>query len=165
MIKQPDNYGDVDLSVHQNHGDRINWAFTQFMPMFYAHINCIINRYKSDQYDLNESQIKIIMAVDHLGEMSPVQISKDLHIFKGSLTTMIRGLIAMGMLTRKDDPSDARKYYLSATNKARRLIGEKKIHDAKILDELFSSLPEADLEKACEGLLILAEYLKKVEKR
>ncbi len=146
-------------------GSEINEAFARFMPMFYAHINSILNRYKTNQYDLNENQIKVIMAVSFLGQMSPVQISRDLHIFKGSLTTIIRGLIEMGMLNRRDDPHDARKYYLSATDKARMLIREKTARDAARMNELFLNMPDADFDKVCKGLSILSDYLKETEKQ
>lgn len=154
---------DENLKTKPFRGTEIEQVIAKFMPMFYTHINCIINRYKTEQFELNENQIKVIMAVNHLGEMSPVQISRDLHIFKGSLTTMIRGLMAMGMLTRREDPNDARKYYVSTTDKARQFIREKKAQEAQLFDKLFYNMPEADLKKVCEGLLILSEYLMKAE--
>lgn len=163
MSESPDPTIADAQNIRPLRGGEINAAFSRFMPMFYAHINPIFNRYRSALYDLNENQIKVVMAVRHLGCASPAELNHTLHIFKGSLTTIIRSLIEAGLLIRSDDPLDARKYYLTVTAKANALIREKTIRDVQRLDELFLDMPDSDLRKVCEGLSTLSAYLEHTE--
>jgi len=157
----PNKPTSAKLNTKSFRGSEINTVFARFMPMFYAHINRILNHFKTGKYDLNENQIKVIMAVSYLGQVSPSQLSRTFHIFKGSLTTIIRSLVSMELLSHRADPHDARKYYLTITEKAQAFILEKNTHDEQHLDKLFSDMPDSDLHKVCEGLSILSDYLEK----
>ena len=146
-------------------GKQMDSVLSGFMPMFYTYINRILNHFKNQQFELNENQIKVIMTVSYVGEISPAEISRVLHIFKGSLTTMIRKLVNMQMLIRHDDPQDARKYYLTLSKKAQAFIDAKQARDIRSLDQLFLEMPEGDFLKVCEGITILADYLKEKGKK
>ena len=142
-------------------GSHINAALKRFMPLFIQYIHPVLHRYKTNRYDLHENQIKVIMAANLLGQVTPTQLSDALILQKGSLTTIIRSLVGQGLLERSNAPDDARKYYLSVTDAGRAFIHEKNILDVQHFGVLFADMPPADVQKVCDGLGTLSDYLEK----
>lgn len=155
--------GGVFLRKETN-GINIHKAFRQFMPLYFCYINPVLHRIKTDKYDLNENQIKVILAVNHIGITTPTQLSHALNIQKGSLTTIIRSLVKAGFLKKENAPKDERKYFLTVTDMGKLLIREKTAIDIQQFDELFADMPEEDVQKVIDGFEVLTKYLKKAGK-
>lgn len=150
--------------IKETNGNKIHEAFRQFMPLYFCYINPVLHRIKTEKYDLNENQIKVTLAVNHIGRATPTQLSHALNIQKGSLTTIIRSLVKAGFLKKENAPKDERKYFLYATEMGKEFIREKTAIDIQQFDELFANMPEDDVEKAADGFEVLVKYLKKAGK-
>lgn len=144
-------------------GKVISDVLARFMPRFIRHIHPVIHCYKTPEYDLGENQIKAIMAVDSMGKASPTVLSRALMMQKGSLTTIIRSLVAKGLLRKQSDENDDRKYHLYLTDKGKAFVDEKRAHNIEQLDLIFNDMPKDDIRKVTDGLETLTDYLKKGE--
>ncbi|PAB56909.1 MarR family winged helix-turn-helix transcriptional regulator [Anaeromicrobium sediminis] len=140
-------------------GHMIFNAIDKFMPCYFKFINPIIHREKSREYGLNENQIKVLMAIDHVGCLTSTQLSHFLFIKKGSLTTIVRSLIELELINREDDPNDQRKYYLSLTEKGTSFVKDKIEENSQELGTIFKDMGEDDLYIVTKGLETLSKYL------
>ena len=143
-------------------GERFYGTIHAFMPRFFEYINPVIHQLKTEQIQLNENQVKIIMAVIHLKEATPTLLSKCYSIQKGSLTTMIRSLVKMGLLNKRPHESDERKYILSVTEKAEAIIEHKEADNIQQFDELLKDMPAEEFNKVTRGFEALCNYLQRL---
>jgi MarR family transcriptional regulator, organic hydroperoxide resistance regulator len=142
-------------------GELFNETINRIMPCYFKSLNHIVHGYNTDDYNLYANQIKVINAVKIAGPVSPAQISRVFRMKKGSLTTIIRSLVDMGLLKRVYSKTDSRKYKLILTLDGHNLLKEKKIRDNAIYQDLLADIPNSDFNKIVEGVVILAEHLEK----
>lgn len=71
---------------------------------------------------LSESQFGILEALLHLGTLNQNQLAKKLLKSGGNITLVIDNLVKQGLVTREKRSEDRRFYWISLTDKGRRLI-------------------------------------------
>ncbi|PKL44017.1 MAG: MarR family transcriptional regulator [Candidatus Riflebacteria bacterium HGW-Riflebacteria-1] len=71
---------------------------------------------------LSESQFGILEALLHLGTLNQNQIAKKLLKSGGNITLVIDNLVKQGLVVREKRSEDRRFYWISLTDKGRRLI-------------------------------------------
>lgn len=71
---------------------------------------------------LSESQFGILEALLHLGTLNQNQLAKKLLKSGGNVTLVIDNLVKQGLVTREKRSEDRRFYWISLTDKGRRLI-------------------------------------------
>ena len=147
----------------RNEGAQLFGAFDRFMPCYFRYISPILHKTKAPAYQLNENQIKILMALNFAGSATPTQLSRCFYMPKGSLTTILRSLSDMGLIHKQRALDDERKYYVSVTEKAKALIRQKRLENIKGFETLFAQLPEDDAAVITKGLNTLCAYLDKLE--
>lgn len=146
-----------------NNGEMLHQAFDRFMPCFFRYINPIIHKTKTHEYPLNENQIKVIMAVNHMGRATPTELSKCFCMPKGSLTTIVRSLIDMGMLKKDSATHDQRKYHVIITQEARAFIHYNQKQNMQSFDSLFKHMSAEDVIIVTQGLNTLCANLENLE--
>ncbi len=144
---------------NKSKGELFYNAFDRFMPRYFRYINPIIH--KAGQ--LSENQVRIIMALNFLGSATPTQLSKCFGIQKGSLTTILRSLLNMGLINKQRSENDERKYYVSITEKAKALIQQKELEDTRTFEKLFEQMPADDAAAITQGMQMLCAYFDKME--
>ena len=145
-------------------GKIIREALHQYMPYYFGFINPILHKENTEKYALNENQVRTLFCINFLMEATPTIISQAINIQKGSLTTIIKSLIKLDLITKEYDNNDDRRYYLSLTDKGNAFIEYKQKKQEEELNQLFSRLNESDVEKISEGFHILSNYLKQIGK-
>jgi DNA-binding MarR family transcriptional regulator len=109
---------------------------------------------------LNRTQWKALLILSHAKKPTMSQMSRSLNMEKGSLTSVIDGLIERGLVARIEDPADRRKVLLELSEQATKTVrvGEKniEIHIMKKLDSLGGNAAET-LSQALRAIITIAE--------
>ncbi len=140
-------------------GKQVCKLINRAMPCFIKNLNHIVHRYREAGYNLNGNQIKVINGVKILESISPAELSRILDMPKGSLTTIISSLVEQDLLAKTYSQSDPRRYTVSVTTTALKVLEMKDASDAVKYQEIFAAMPESDFNKVEEGLTILMGYL------
>jgi DNA-binding MarR family transcriptional regulator len=143
----------------QTKGKLFSNTFDRFMPFYFHYINPIIHKAGR----LNANQVRVIMALNYLGRATPTELSNCFCMQKGSLTTILRSLQNMGLIDKQRAREDERKYYVSATQKAKALIKEKEEADKQAFEKLFSRMSAKDADTITQGLHKLCDYFDEME--
>ncbi len=144
---------------NNNRGKEICSIINYAMPCFIKNLDHIIHRYNESGYTLNGNQIKVINAVKILGSISPSELSRILGMQKGSLSTIISSLVKQNLLFKTFSKTDPRRYTLSITTEAIKLLENKNRSDSIKYNEIFSAMPDTDFIKIKEGFSLLLKYL------
>lgn len=137
--------------------------FERFMPVYIRYINPIIHQLKSQEIQLSENQIKVLMSVNRRERVSPGELNAILPIPKTRLTTIIRSLIHLEWLYRENTRDDERKYYLRPTPSGRRIIAFRHEVNTGKFRKLFQELSIDDFETIRDGLLCMEKFFKSKE--
>ncbi len=140
-------------------GQQVCSLINRAMPCFIKNLNHIVHRYREAGYNLNGNQIKVINGVKILENISPADLSRILDMPKGSLTTIISSLVEQNLLAKTYAQNDPRRYTVSVTETALKVLEMKDASDAVKYQKLFAAMPEHDFKKIAEGLTILMGYL------
>jgi len=81
-------------------------------------------------------------------EIEPITLSRHLDRMQAS-----------AMVERRQDPSDRRAYQLFLTDAGRELLGRIRALGAVALEEVLAGIPQADVEKLVETLLVMRSNL------
>lgn len=73
-------------------------------------------------FDLNRSQVSILLTLHHCESMSQKDLAKQLNITAPSITSSIRKMEQFGYIARQTDPADQRVMRLALTEKGRSCI-------------------------------------------
>ncbi len=146
-----------------SNGEIIYEKFSAFMPCYFRYINPVIHRFITDEYKLNENQIKVIMTLEFAGGATPTQLSRYLYMQKGSLTTIIRSLLKMELIQKRAAKNDERKYYLSLTEKGGAFVKTKNKNDTQHFIKLFERISKKDAEYISDAFAKLTEILNEMD--
>lgn len=113
--------------------------------LYYA-ISRTINMIKRDaekifsKYDLTRDQFSIMEVLHKNGESSIGNVQETILMTGGNIPVIVNNLIKKGLLVRKQDEADRRRYLLSLTDAGNNLISNViPEHDA-LIKEFFSSV-------------------------
>lgn len=85
------------------------------------------------------------------------QIADLLHVSRPGVTQKINELIRQGLVTKRSDPNDRRKHYLSVREEAVPRYKVYRRQDDEAIERLTRQFTPAEIEKFCEMLSILSE--------
>jgi len=140
-------------------------ALESYLPHYFRLLNPILHTGETASGKLNENQIKALMVIRFLGETSPTVISNAVNIQKGSLTTILKSLIGMGLIEKSPMPDNDRSYRVNLTENGRAYIEQWTQKTASELDQLFSKLDDASLTAITEAFRLLGAYLSDIPNR
>ena len=132
----------------------------EFLPQFYRFINPIIHVAEYKGHRMTEYQIKVIMFLSMQGASTPGEISRTLDIQKGSLTGVLKSLLALGLVNRNRHDHDERSYHVFLTASGRDFVRFHLDTCNSRLSELFEDIGENDRGVVENGLRTLTIYLK-----
>lgn len=122
------------------------------------------NRENNDRSDKlgNKNQMMAIMIIAKSGTITMTALSKFINMEKGSLTTLIDSLEAMGYVKRLDDPNDRRKKILSLTAEGISQMETIEEQSKKVFADMVSNLDEAEIDEMYISLKSLVKILRKI---
>ena len=138
---------------------RFDTSLDQFMRYFLVHINPVLHRttYKGRSY--SEYEIITVMALGRVGPERPIDLSRGLAIEKGSLTSIIRRLIALGLIEKRTIPGDERSYLVALTRAGRAFRRHLEAQRRRAFLALFADMDARELAEAVHGFDLLSAYL------
>ena len=142
----------------KDRGEMFCDLINQVLPCFFKNLNSTVHRYESKEYSLYGSQIKVINAVKITQPIAPAELSRVLDVPKGSLTTIIKSLVEMKLLKKSYSNRDKRRYSLSITERAEKLLKKKNQEDALKYEMIFAGMSDDEFDKTVEGLTTMVKY-------
>lgn len=130
----------------------------RFMPYYFRFINPVIHHLETEEFTLNENQVKVLMALTKKSQLSSTEISHIFLIPKTSLTTIIRSLVKLGLIGKNNNPVDSRKFTVFLTKKGKKLVEEKKKNNIETFKELFKDMTPHEIHRLTQGFSVLDEY-------
>ena len=140
--------------------DRLGEALHAFMPGFVVHLHPLLHRTTHRDRSYSALEVIVVLGLATFGPLRPVELSRGLAIEKGSLTSVIRRLEAVGVIEREAVVGDARGYVISLTAAGRDLVDHLAEQRRSGLRTLFDGLPAKDATAAANGLEVLTSYFR-----
>jgi MarR family 2-MHQ and catechol resistance regulon transcriptional repressor len=112
---------------------------------------------------LNFSDFSIMEALLHKGPMPINTIGEKVLLTSGSMTAAANRLVEKGFITRIQDPSDGRCFYLHLTKRGRRLIADvfdRHSHNLEKIAAVLNSQERSELVRLLKKIGLHAQNLK-----
>jgi DNA-binding MarR family transcriptional regulator len=133
------------------------------MRYFLVHINPILHHTTYNGRNYSEFEIYVVMALSVIGPQRPTELSKGLHIDKGTLTTVIRRLRDLALIDRRDIAGDERSYEVFLTAAGEDLVRHLARQRRDGLRALFDTMDGEEIAIAACGLEMLTAHLRERE--
>lgn len=111
---------------------------------------------------LNRSQWKALFLLDNLDKPNMSQLSGLLNLEKGSLTTVIDGLIEKGLVQRAEDKQDRRKIRLDLTSDGKKSTKNAIRFTNQHIKSRLDALEKGDREALVEALQTITSLAEKL---
>lgn len=106
---------------------------SHFRPMLHSH-------------DITEQQWRVIRVLAEAGELETAEVAARASILGPSLSRIVRTLEARKLISKRRDPEDGRRYFLSLTAGGNKLIEEVMPDSQSIYAELEKTLGKQRIE-------------------
>lgn len=106
----------------------------------------------SDKIPALESQVSILRKLVATGEMSPAQLAAHLHLARPTISNLIKGLVADGIIERHPSPTDGRSVRLAATSRGRDALDVVRRGRLEVLADALADIPKRDRETIIAAL-------------
>lgn len=119
----------------------------------------------SREMNITMGQMHCLGTIARLGNPTMSQVAEALGSHPSTVTVLVDGLVAHGLVSRKVDQQDRRLVRVKETLKGRRNHERHMAQMREQITEMLSSLSEADLQLIHEGLGILHEAARRYAER
>ena len=143
--------------------DRLEQSIVYLMRYFVVHINPILHRTSYRGRSFSEYEIIVPMALSLMGAMRPTDLSRDLCIEKGSMTSILKRLREMAMIERVEIPNNERSYLVQLTEEGRAFVRHLEAQRSSEFRRLFAEMSDDEAKTVARGIDRLADYLQKHE--
>lgn len=116
--------------------------------------------FKTSFKNVTISELHTIAAIGKDSKKTMSEISKELHITMGTLTTSINNLVKKGYVVRSKDEKDRRLVFVELTKKGRVLFRMHAKFHLNVVEGAISSLDECEQINLLQSLEKLSEALK-----
>lgn len=110
------------------------------------------------ELDLTLAQYRVLVFVEDT-ERSATEVARLLSVSPSTLTSVVDGLCARGLVERRGDPADGRRVLLSITDDGRRRVTAADEVVAEKLSSLLARLGSERSDTALDGLDLLSEAM------
>ncbi len=142
---------------------RLDASLDHFMRYFLVHINPILHRTEYRGRSYSEYEIIVVMALGLVGATRPVDLSRALSIEKGTMTSLIRRLRGLGLVSKRAIAGDERSYLVAPTPAGRKFIEHLREQRHRAMSALFAAMKPDEIAAAARGFDLLSAHLKRVE--
>ena len=145
--------------------DRLEQSIVFLMRYFVVHINPILHRTSYQGRSFSEYEIIVPMALSLMGAMRPTDLSRDLCIEKGSMTSILKRLRDMGLIERVEIPNNERSYRVRLTEAGFTFIRHLEAQRNTEFRRLFAELSDEQADTVARGIDLLATFLQQHEEK
>jgi len=111
----------------------------------------------SGEMNITMGQMHCLATIARLGHPTMSQVAEALGLHPSTITVLVDGLVAHGLVRRKADPQDRRVVRVSETAKGRRIHERHMARMRTRVTDMLSGLSDADLTQVHESLEILRQ--------
>jgi DNA-binding MarR family transcriptional regulator len=117
-----------------------------------------ISEQSLEEAGLSFAQYRVLMhlffaeQIGDTGQLNPSEISERQGVSRNTMSTFIRNLEVAGLVERRLDPEDRRRFNISITDKGRELVGQHTRAHLETIDRCFKTL-DADEQQTLSVLL------------
>ncbi|WP_159809597.1 MarR family winged helix-turn-helix transcriptional regulator [Cellulomonas citrea] len=115
--------------------------------------------------DLSVAQLELLSCVQENPGSRPSQVARLLHLAPNSVTTLVNGLQARGLLTRTSGGGDRRAVSLTLTEEGERAVARWRTTSTATVRRAFGELSPTSRELLGAALPALAELVEAVDAR
>lgn len=109
------------------------------------------------------AQLELLSAVAEKPGVRPGRLARRLRLAPNSVTTLVNGLHARGLITRSPGATDARAINLSLTHAGQKAVDVWKTTNAAIIQTALATLPERHYRALSDALPALGELTQAVD--
>ena len=109
-------------------------------------------------------QMSILMQLHYKGTCGISDISERFDVSAAAASQLVDKLVQAGYIERTEDPSDRRAKLLKLSAKGAKLVDDGTQERYRWMDELASTLSEADQTRISEALSLLTEAARQMDK-
>lgn len=114
---------------------------SEFIPLFHRHVMSTFH--ERGELNLTKSQNKALMIMEHRGTVISSELGSCLDMTKASLTSLLDSLEQAGLVSRRRDENDRRKYWLTLTPVGKQYTqDQKKIMEKHMAGKLAKLSPD-----------------------
>ncbi len=150
-----------EKNTWQKNAEDLYQSLDAFMPYYFRFINPIIHQMETEEGLMGENHIKVLMAAEKVGKISPGTISEIFMMPKTTLTTVIRSLMTMDLIQKTPKAGDGRTFQISLSPKGYALIEKMRVNNIRQLGEVFSDLEDREAKVIMEGFHTVRRYFEK----
>ncbi len=110
-----------------------------------------------------ESQVSILRKLVDVGPMAPAQLAEELYLARPTISNLLRGLEADGLVDRAPSQHDGRSVVVTATPHGRDVLVRFRRGRAEVLAEAIAELDTDDRERLLAALSPLDRLLERLE--
>lgn len=133
-----------------------------FMGLLHEKFLFKFRSYNNIEPRVNKNQMKIMRILYQQDKVTSTQIGKMLDIEKGSLTTLIDQLVALGFVDRVVDPNDRRRILLSLNKAGQERIETVMEQYTLNLRELFRDVDSEEMELFINSIKYAVNFMRKL---
>ena len=141
---------------------KIQDCFMEFIPLYHKKLSLVFHEDDEGDVRCTKNQKRTILLLKKVKGVTATELGRFLDMRKGSLTSLIDSLEENGLVLREPQKSDRRMTLLFLTDAGeeyyRKLVERYTIK----YQELFSVLPEAEIDRFLTGIEDVVESMKKI---
>lgn len=117
------------------------------------------------KYSLNTSEFGILLHLKSAGRSKTQTIGEVASITSGAITYFSKKFLKKGLITRIQDKTDKRVFWLDLTKKGNIFLNDVLIEHTKYVNEVFSIFDDLEKERFFKTLRYFTKELKKEERK
>lgn len=133
-----------------------------FMGLFHEKVLLRSRHESNDLCCLKKNQMKILTILYQQDHITLTEIGKGLGIEKGSLTTLVDGLVENDLVIRSNDLNDRRKSLISLSPKGMEVADKVISFYSQKVAELLRNVDSVETEQFLKSLQFVVQFMKKV---
>ncbi len=140
----------------------ISLELLDVIPMFLKKI-CLSYAPQRNKGNLNQTQIKVLMAIGKKPGISMKDLSELIMIDQGALSRIVKKLNDRNIIKRETSEIDRRMSYLYVDFEGLPILADNMEKFKKHIEDIFSDFTEKENEEFVNALRVLQKYMERVK--
>ncbi len=149
----------TDSIKHQHLVQSTSASLWRTIPPIWNHMRSIIHRIAREDYGITSTQFQVLHRIREENKKTVSELSDCMVVSRPSVSRAVDELVRAGLIERNGDSVDRRVVYLKPSAKGEEIITKVHAKNNVIMQEVFSSLDDRELENLASAFQILEKVL------
>jgi DNA-binding MarR family transcriptional regulator len=141
---------------------KIHNLLISLIPDIYEKLYVSVINFEHPQIKCKKNQKRALLVINDNRNITASQLGRKLIMEKGSLTSLIDSLLEMGLIDKRPDPTDQRKYLLSVSPQGQEYLSEMELYCCRNLNTLLNNWDDQDIKDLTDSLTNILILLKRL---